>query len=190
MLFAFIFILLILLAVFYYLYISLIKKKNTLKNALSGIEVQFAKRADLIPEILTIVQRYITHEKNMMEEITKLRSKMNELKKKNTPNAIEGEFELSNLLEQRMTNLFALAENYPDLKANKSLEKTMDIYHDIEENIAAARRFYNSAVEELNNACEIFPSSFVAGLINIKPYPFFEAAKGADKRVKAADYIK
>ena len=81
-------------------------------------------------------------------------------------------------------------ENYPQLKSDQTMMQAMQTYAEVEEHIAAARRFYNSAVNELNNAVEIFPSSVIAGMCGISSYPFFEAVEAARQEVNAADYFK
>ena len=93
-------------------------------------------------------------------------------------------------MEAGLSRLFALAESYPELKADKLLSEAMDTYRDTEENLAAARRFYNSAVKDMNDRTEIFPGSLVAVMIGVKAYPFFHAEEGKRGGVNAADYLK
>ena len=152
--FLLIFLLLIAAAVLYNIYTSVIKKRNKALEAFSGIDVQLKKRYDLIPNILTIAQKFMDHEKGLMEEITKLRTQ-----------AVE------------------LGRNYADISKRVELDK-------VEEHIAAARRFYNSAAQELKNAVEIFPSSVFASAMGIKSVPFIEAIEAERKPINAADYLK
>ena len=81
-------------------------------------------------------------------------------------------------------------ENYPQLKSDQTMANAMQTYNELEEHIAAARRFYNSAVNDINNSIEIFPSSLVAGMLGLTVYPFFEASEEAKKEINASDYLK
>ena len=151
----------------YQLYVALIQKKNNVKEAMGGVDVQLNKRYDLIPNILVIANKFMEHERGLMEEITKLRSQAT-----------------------KMGQLMVNVENYPQLKSDQTMIQAMQTYSEVEEHIAAARRFYNSAVKELNNAVEIFPSSMIAAMIGITQCPFYEAPEIARQRVNAADYFK
>ena len=174
----------------YILYAGVIRKKNQVLEALSGIDVQLTKRYDLIPEALAIAKRYMQHEQNLLTELIELRNAASQHVKDAQVDELPQSFSQANALGKGMTRLFALAENYPDLKADKLMARAMDLYHDIELDLAAARRFYNSAVKELNNATEIFPSSTVAKMIGIKAYPFFQAEAQARDKISAADALK
>lgn len=178
----------VILVIFYELYVSLIKKKNNVKEATSGIEVQLKKRYDLIPNLLTMAKKYMEHEKSLMEEITKLRTQAVEASFAENP---QKTMQLDNEIESKMKNLLLNAENYPDMKSDAAMVTAMQSFNEVEEHVAAARRFYNSSVKELKNAVEIFPSSMVAKLINIKAdMPFFEAESEAKIRVDAGDFFK
>lgn len=174
--------------VFYAIYVSLIKKKNMLKESASGIDVQLKKRYDLIPNLMTMAAKYMEHEKTMMEEITRLRS---ETMKVNFNADPIKKIELENLLSSRINDFKLSAENYPDMKSNEAMITAMQSLNEVEEHIAAARRFYNSNVTALKNAIEIFPSSLIAKMIGIKDeMPFFEAEDIAKKAVDASEYFK
>ena len=179
----------VLVVVFYLygLYVSVIKMKNNAQEAMSGIDVQLRKRYDLIPNILTIANRYMEHEKGLLEEITALRSKAASLKA--DADTMSEKIQLDNAITSKMGQFFVNVENYPQLKADNTMMQAMQTYSEVEEHIAAARRFYNSAVKELNNAVEIFPSSVVASMVGIRPYPFFETDEGARQPVNASDYL-
>lgn len=173
---------------FYGIYVSLIKKKNMLKESASGIDVQLKKRYDLIPNLMTMAAKYMEHEKSMMEEIARLRSEAMNVKFNADP---AKKIELENLLSSRMNDFKLSAENYPDMKSNEAMVTAMQSLNEVEEHIAAARRFYNSNVTALKNAVEIFPSSLVAKIIGIKDeMPFFEAEESAKKEIKAGDFFK
>ena len=171
----------------YSIYVQVIQKKNNVREAMSGIDVQLRKRYDLIPNILTIANRYMDHEKSLFEEITALRSRATELRA--DANTISEKIQLDNAIASKMSQLLVNVENYPQLKADNMMMQAMQTYSEVEEHIAASRRFYNSAVKELNNAAEIFPSSLVAAMIGIQPYPFFETDEASRQPVNAEDIL-
>ncbi len=173
---------------FYAIYVSLIKKKNRLKESASGIDVQLQKRYDLIPNLLTLAAQYMAHEKSLMEEIAQIRTEAMNCKFSDNP---AKKMDIEKLLDGKMREFKLSAENYPDLKSNQTMLNAMEAMHDVEEHIAAARRFYNSNVTELKNAVEIFPSSFVAMLIGIQDdMPFYEAENNAKESINAARFFK
>lgn len=176
------------LVLFYFLYINLIRKKNNLLEARSGIDVQFKKRYDLIPNILTMAAKFMDHEKMLMEEVTKMRTEA-----MSTPWERDSrrKLELENALSGKMNELLLSVENYPDLKSNQTMMQAMQTFAEVEEHLAAARRFYNSSVSEFRNAVEIFPGNVVAALIGLKTdAPFFEAEDAARKAIDSKDYFK
>jgi len=173
---------------FYGVYVRIIKNRNKVKEAMSGIDVQLNKRYSLIPNILTIANRFMEHEKELFESITALRTRAASIKP--TDSSIGEKFELDNQISSKMAQLFVSVENYPQLKSDQTMMQAMQTYSEVEEHIAAARRFYNSAVNELNNLTEIFPSSLIASMIGISSYPFFEASEAAKQEINAADYLK
>lgn len=160
----------VLLIVFYIIYVKLIRKKNKVKEAFAGIDVQLKKRYDLIPNIVSTLKWYMKHEKNIFEEIAKLREHIVNLNwQENLSQRFESEYKLWETLQ----NVMMKVENYPDLKASGNFLHFQTTLNEIEEYISASRRFYNSAVNELNNSVEIFPSSLVAKIIWIKKAMFF-----------------
>jgi len=161
----------------YGLYVNLIKKKNKAKEAFSGIDVQLKKRTDLIPNILAIAKKYMSHEAGLLEEITKLRSQASTPVDPTDANAIQQKLAIENQLGSKMGSFMVTVENYPELKADQTMVQAQRTYNEVEEQISASRRFYNSAVNDLNNLVEIFPSSLIANMINIKAFPFFEATE-------------
>ena len=157
----------------YGIYVGLITKKNKVLEAFSGIDVQLKKRYDLMPNIIALAKGYMAHEKQIFERITELRTQALAV-----PKELENagtKFKLDAEIKGLMKDLLVSVENYPELKANQTMIKAMNTYTDVEDHIAAARRFYNSAVNELNNAVEIFPSSVVASWLGIKKQEFFQA---------------
>ena len=177
----------LLLATLYGIYVGLIKKRNKVKEAMSGIDVQLNKRYSLIPNILTIANKFMEHERGLMEEITALRAKASGIR--SDANTISEKINLDNQIASKMGQLMVNVENYPQLKSDQTMIQAMQTYSEVEEHIAAARRFYNSAVNDLNNAVEIFPSSLIAGMCGISAYPFFEAAEAARQEVNASAYF-
>lgn len=170
----------------YGLYISIIRKKNKVKEASSGIDVQLKKRCDTIPNLLQIAAKFMAHEKDLMNEITQLRTQaMNESFKDNPEQAMQ----IENALSEKLHLFNVSVENYPDLKSNQTMVQAMSALAETEESIAAARRFYNSAVNDLNNAVEIFPSSLIANWLHISAAPFFIAPKEEKKTINVKDYF-
>ena len=165
-------------------YVKVIKDKNNVLEAFSSIDVQLKKRYDLIPNILTIAQKFMNHERALLEDITNLRVKANNIKN------IEDKVNLDKEISSKMHQLFVNVENYPQLKSDATMVQAMETYSEVEEHISATRRFYNSAVKELNNTVEIFPTSMMASILNIRKYPFFEAEEFEKKSINASDYLK
>ena len=181
--------LIVLLILFYLIYVGLIQKKNKVKEAFSSIDVQLKKRYDLIPNILVIANKFMEHERGLIESVTKLRAQA--VKMPSDLNSVEDKLKLDSQIQKQMEQLMVSVENYPQLKSDQTMMSAMQTYNEVEEHIAAARRFYNSAVLELNNAVEIFPSSVVALIINIKKMPFFEIENPNEReRVDAQAYFK
>lgn len=181
--------LIVLLILFYLIYIGLIQKKNKVKEAFSSIDVQLKKRYDLIPNILVIANKFMEHERGLIESVTKLRAQA--VKMPSDLSSVEDKLKLDSEIQKQMGQLMVSVENYPQLKSDQTMMTAMQTYNEVEEHIAAARRFYNSAVLELNNAVEIFPSSVVALIINIKKMPFFEIENPNEReRVDAQAYFK
>lgn len=182
-------ILVLLIVLAYFFYVSLIGKKNKAKEAFSGIDVQLKKRYDLIPNVLFIANKFMEHERGLLEDITKLRAQAAKLPA--DLNNAEQKLNLDNMISGKMGQLLVSVENYPQLKSDQTMMTAMQTYNEQEEHIAAARRFYNSAVLELNNAVEIFPGSLIASMLNIRQLPFFEVTNEQERApINAADYMK
>ena len=172
----------------YSIYVSVVQKKNKVSEAFSSIDVQLKKRYDLIPNILTLASKFMEHEKGLFEEVTKLRTQAMSL-----PSDMESmgkKIQLDSKIKDLMGKIMVSVENYPELKSDQTMVTAMQTYNEVEEHIAAARRFYNSAVLELNNAVEIFPSSIFAAMVGAKKQEFFQAEEAARKAVNASDYLK
>ena len=160
--------------VIYGWYVSLIKRRNQALEALSSIDVQLRQRFDLIPNVLKLAQKYMYHERGLLTEITELRNTVQQPYNRAKPDEVAQHLNASRALESGMGRIFALAENYPDLKADGTIMRAQETYEEVEGHISAARRFYNAAVGDLNNAVQIFPGSLIAGWANVRAMPFYE----------------
>ena len=181
----------VVLIVLYFLYNRLIKSRNMAQAALSSIEIQLRKRYDLIPNVLSIAKKYMEHEKSTFDQITKLRTEALSNSDAEDPSAVAKLFSDDAKLSGMMGKLMVSMEAYPELRAVESMKKAMATYQDVEDNISAARRFYNSAVNELKNAVDIFPSSMIASAININAMPFYEDPESdtIQSTVNAAEFF-
>jgi LemA protein len=160
------------------IYNGLVTAKLRVTEALSQIDILLKRRTDLIPNLIETVKGYAKHEKGLFEEITKARSS---LMKAESP---EKKAEANNMLSDTLKSLFAVAENYPNLKANENFAKLQDELSDTENKISYSRQFYNSNVLDFNTKIAIFPNSIIAGIFNFKPEAFFAATEEEKKNVK------
>lgn len=152
------------------IYNSLVQLKVRVEEAWSDITVQLKRRADLIPNLIETVKGYAAHEKSVFEEVTKARSAVMEATQKGPAETAKAE----NMFESALKSLFAVAEAYPDLKANENFLHLQQELVDTEDKIQASRRFYNGGVRDLNTKIEMFPSNIVAGIFNFAKREFFE----------------
>lgn len=164
------------------LYNRLIKLRNNRENAFADIDVQLKQRLDLIPQLVEAVKGYMKHESTVLIEITKART--DALQAKTINEKIAAENQLTNALQ----GLQVAVEAYPDLKASQNFIQLQEEISDIENKLAAARRFFNSATKELNNAVQTFPSNILAGMFGFKNEPMFDL--GADQRSRAEETPK
>lgn len=173
----------------YSVYTALIQKKNKVHEALSSIDVQLKKRYDLIPNVLFMANKFMEHERSLIEDITKLRTEA--VKMKSDFDNIGQKMQLDKEIQNKMGQLMVSVENYPQLKSDNTMVQAMQTYSEVEEHIAAARRFYNAAVLDLRNAVEIWPSSAIAANLGIRAeLPFFEVENPAERQaVNASDYF-
>ena len=149
-------------------YNSLVKLKIRVDEAWSDITVQLKRRTDLIPNLVNSVKGYATHEKEVFEKVTEARSAIMDAK------GVADTAKAENMLEGALKSLFAVAEAYPDLKANQNFMQLQQELVDTEDKIQASRRFYNSGVRDLNTRIAMFPSNIVAGMLGFKAREFFE----------------
>lgn len=179
------------LIVIYKLYVKLINTKNDALAALSSIEVQLRKRYDLIPQVLRLAKKFMAYETKLLTDITKLRTKAMQLSTAHTAQETKELFSKDNQLNSKMQALKVAMEDYPDLKSNETIVQAMKSYQDVEDNISAARRYYNASVSSLNSAVEIFPGSWIAVRLGIKKMPFYEDAnpKAIQNTIDPDDYL-
>jgi len=156
-------------------YNGLIRLRNRVKEAWSDIEVQLKRRYDLIPNLVETVKGYAAHEKGVFENVTAARAQA--ISAKGFSEKARAEDALSNTLK----TLFAVSENYPDLKANANFLELQRELTDTEDKIQASRRFYNSNVLALNTKIEVFPSNIVAGIFKFQKAEFFETKEMAER---------
>ncbi|MDI3548966.1 MAG: LemA protein [Methanobacterium sp.] len=161
-------IIILIVVVFVYLYNSLVKLRNRVKNAWSQIDVQLNRRADLIPNLVETVKGYAKHEKTVFENVTKARAGLM------NANTVQEIAEANNALTETLKSLFAVAENYPDLKASENFRQLQSQLEETENKIAYSRQFYNDTVLMYNNKCQTVPSNIIASLFHFQEAEFFE----------------
>ena len=161
------------------LYNRLVSLKNNRENAFADIDVQLKLRFDLVENLENTVKGYAAHEKETLQNLTDARTSFLHA------NGVEGKLEANNQLTGALKTLFAVAENYPDLKANQNFLELQTELSDIENKLAAARRFFNSTTREYNTSIQSFPSNLIANHFGFTQVEFFElddeAAKKAPK---------
>jgi len=148
---------------------KLVKASNEVDKAFSSVDVMLKKRYDLIPNLVSTVKAYMKHEKEVLTELTTLRTKFLST---NLPQ--QDKIDIENNLLRSMKALMVAVENYPDLKASQNFIQLQAAWNEAEGQIAAARRFFNSAVTEYNNKIEIFPNNLIAAMMNYKLKKVFE----------------
>ena len=163
-------------------YNSLVIKRNRVKEAWSDIDVQLKRRYDLIPNLIETVKGYAAHEKSVFENVTEARTKAMGAQ------GLKEKAGAENILSESLKSLFAVAENYPQLKANENFLELQRELTDTENKIQAARRFYNSVVMELNNAIQIFPTNLIAGVFGFKQEEFFGLENEEEKEPVAVKF--
>jgi LemA protein len=163
------------------LYNGIIKAKNDVENNKSTIQTVLQNRYDLIPNLVQVVQQYTSHEKSIIENVSTMRAQM--VSAGNTKLSSEEQ----NSLWWAMKSIFALSENYPDLKANTNFINLQNQWSELEDRLQAARRWYNYAVTTLKNKKETFPSNLIASLVKTEEYELFEGQEIAQNAPSAKD---
>ena len=159
-------------------YNSLVVLRNRVKDQWSQIDVQLKRRFDLIPNLVETVKGYAKHEKETLDEVISARNSFTSAK---TP---EGEIKADDALTKAVSKIFALAESYPDLKANANFQELQTELSETESKIAYARQFYNDTVLKYNNKIQTVPSNIVASMFKFKPETFFEVKEEERENVK------
>lgn len=160
------------------LYNGLIKLKLTVDEAASDIETFLKQRYDMIPNLVEIVKGYAKHEKEIFENVAELRSKAMGAGSLDEKMALESE------LSKGIAKIFAIAEAYPELKANENFMQLQANLKELEDNIQKSRRFYNGTVRDFNTKIAVFPNNLIAGMLGFKNMPFFEATEEEQKNVE------
>jgi LemA protein len=164
------------------IYNRLVRNRNLVQEAWSGIDVQLKRRADLIPNLLEAVKGYMGHERGVLEQVTELRTRSRQAESVGERARAEG------LLGAALGNLIAVAENYPDLKASQNFLELQRSLSDIEEQLQMARRYYNGAARNLNILIGSFPSNLIAQRFDFQPVEYFEIATPQDREVPQVSF--
>ncbi|OPC02441.1 hypothetical protein BAS09_12120 [Elizabethkingia ursingii] len=163
-------------------YNKLVKFRNLFQEAWSSIDVMLKKRYDLIPNLVETVKGYATHERETLDSVTQARTMA-----KNAGSVQEKEAAEKNL-NQAMMNLFAVAEQYPDLKANTNFQQLQNELSSLESDIEKSRRYYNGTARENNTLVESFPSNIIANMYKFEKAPFFELQNTAEREVPSVKF--
>ncbi len=165
-------------------YNGLVRARQMKEEAWSGIDVQLKRRADLIPNLLETVKGYAAHERETLEKVVELRNRAQAV----PAGDVAGRAQAEGLLGQALGKLFALAEAYPDLKANQNFAELQRSLETIEGEIQMSRRYYNGAARDLNVKVESFPSNLLATLFKFAKAPYFEIDNPADRAVPTVKF--
>lgn len=180
--FIFIWIIVVLWLIIMIKYNNIVTLKNKIEQSFADIDVQLKQRFDLVPNLVNTVKGYATHEKETFENVTRARSKYNEA------TTTAEKVSASNMLTGALWGLNLVAEAYPDLKANESFNNLQMELSDIENKIAASRRFFNSTTNEYNTYIEMFPTNIIAGIFNFKEWELFKVESEAEKQAVSVNF--
>jgi LemA protein len=164
------------------MYNRFIRARNILNEAWSGIDVQLKRRHDLIPNIIETVKGYAKHERKVLEEITSLRTRLT------SPATVQEKGKLENSFSQALKSIFALAEAYPDLKANQNFIELQNTLSEAEEQIQLSRRYYNGAARDFNTMVESFPTNIIARMFGFSKAEFFEIELAIEREVPKVNF--
>ncbi len=159
------------------IYNKLVRLRNMVEEGWSGIDVQLKRRANLIPNLMETVKGYMVHERQLLTEVTELRAKSLKEQSVGEKARLEGQ------ISRSLASVFAVAEGYPDLKANQNFLSLQSELSDIEDQIQMARRYYNGTVRNLNIQVETFPSNMIAKKFNFTRAEFFEIEDPGERAV-------
>ncbi|PLX15162.1 MAG: hypothetical protein C0601_13605 [Candidatus Muiribacterium halophilum] len=158
-------------------YNGFVRLRNMVKEGWSGVDVQLKRRYDLIPNIVETVKGYAKHESEVFENVTKARTMAI-----NAGNVSE-QNQAENMLTGALKSMFAVAEDYPELKANENFKSLQDTLNEVEDDIQKSRRYYNGTVRDYNIKCESFPSVIIANMFKFEKEKFFEAETNEKENV-------
>jgi LemA protein len=175
-------VLVVLAAVLAGMYNGLVKRRNQVDNAWSQIDVQLKRRYDLIPNLVEAVKDYLSYEQETLTEVTRARTAAMSAGQ----GGPQAQAQAENALTDTLKSLFAVVENYPDLKGNQNVMSLQEELTATENKISFARQFYNDSVLTYNNKVQMFPSNLIAGMFNFSERQFFQAPEG-EKAVPAVD---
>lgn len=164
------------------IYNRLVKLRNLVQEGWSSIDVMLKKRHDLIPNLVETVKGYATHERETLDSVTRARTQAV------GANSVEAKEAAEKNLNQAMMNLFAVAEQYPDLKANTNFQQLQSELTSVENDIEKSRRYYNGTVRENNTLVESFPSNVIANMYKFEKSPFFELQNIAEREVPTVKF--
>ncbi len=166
------------------MYNRLVSLRNNRENAFANIDVQLKQRYDLVPQLVNTVKGYAAHEKEVLQKVTEARTAAM------AATTINDKIEANNLLSNALAGLKVSVEAYPDLKANQNFLSLQNELADIENKLAATRRYFNSATRELNNAVQTFPSNIIAGMFSFHKEPMFEITQEERAAVQQAPKVE
>ncbi len=164
------------------IYNRLIKLRNTVQSSWSDIDVQLKKRFDLVPSLVETVKAYAKHEREVFEKVTEARSMAMQ---GGSPQQMA---KSENMFRDTLKSLFAVAENYPELKANQNFLQLQGQFQQLEDAIESARRYYNAVVRDFNTAMQTFPAVIFAGMLGFKPAEFFELELPEERKPIRPDF--
>lgn len=160
------------------MYNGFIILRTRIQEALSGIDVQLKRRADLIPNLVETVKGYAKHEKEVFENVTKARASMMDA------GSLQEKADANNMMSGALKSLFAVAESYPELKANTNFQDLQRQLEDTEDKVSFSRQFYNSNVLEFNSKVQLFPGNIIANMFGFKASEFFAATEEEKKKIE------
>ncbi len=163
------------------MYNGLVRMRNRKEEAWSDIDVQLKRRYDLIPNLVSTVKGYAKHEQETLAKVTEMRTRALEA------DGVKEKGEAENMLTGALKTIFAVAENYPDLKASENFAELQRELSDTENKIQSARRFYNNTVQDLNTAIQVFPKNIIANAFGFKEEEFFELSE--EEKEEAAEPV-
>lgn len=169
-----------------FIYNSLVQSKVRVDEAWSDITVQLKRRADLIPNLIETVKGYAKHEREVFQNVTEARAQTIDATEKGPKETAKAE----NVFQEALKSLFAVAEDYPDLKANENFKHLQEELVDTEDKIQAARRFYNGSARDLNIKIQTFPNILFAGILGFKEREFFEVDEAESAKISKPTDVK